>query len=245
MAILKDTIIDGTLTASKLGVPFIQSVETSDTENGGNTYLNVAPNGTTLSLDFYNLRGATGPQGATGNAGPRGFCGPSGYNGGFGACGPKGLCGPCGPSGNPGGKGVCGPCGPSGYTGYCGPSGKAGTNSKGLTSCTVNNGLPTLSTGTPSTSLTQIGSFNKSNAVVQGSLRFWNLSNSASTQLKIQFEQSGTTTASSTFTLAAYETMILPFCYDLGSAAVYIKMQRTGGTAVDVNVYASWITFGY
>jgi hypothetical protein len=246
MAILKDTIIAGNLSANNLGFPFIQEVAATHSATGGNARLeSTTTSGQKITLNFADLRGATGPIGATGPAGIKGSCGPSGRYGGFGHCGPMGLCGPCGPSGSQGYKGFCGPRGPSGYTGFCGPQGLAGTNGKGITSCAGNNGLATLSTGVPSTSETTIYTFSKTNAFVQGSVRFWNINDSNSITLKIQFVQSGTTTQSDTFTLPAYETMLIPFCFDLSKAVAYIKLQKTGGSSVDVNVYGSWITFGF
>lgn len=89
----------------------ISTVNVTVDNNTGTPSGSASVSGSTLSLSFQNLKGATGPAGAAGTTGATGPQGPKGDTG---------ETGPQGPQGIQGIQGVQGPQGPKGDTGVTG-----------------------------------------------------------------------------------------------------------------------------
>lgn len=119
----------------------IDTVQVTVDNNTGTPSATGSVSGSTLILDFHNLKGAQGAQGPQGPTGPQGEQGeqgeqgPQGIQGATGPQGPKGdtgdtgatgATGPQGPKGDTGDTGATGPQGPKGDTGETGPQGPAG-----------------------------------------------------------------------------------------------------------------------
>ena len=123
----------------------------------GTPSVSVSKSGSTATLTFNYLKGATGAVGPTGAKGTTGNVGPTGAKGATGNTGPTGaqgaastVAGPVGPTGAKGTTGATGAKGPTGATGAKGPTGAAGSNgtngAKGPTGATGATG-PTGPTG--------------------------------------------------------------------------------------------------
>ena len=106
----------------------------------GTPSVSVSKSGSTATLTFNYLKGATGAVGPTGAKGSTGSVGPTGAKGATGNTGPTGaqgaastVAGPVGPTGAKGSTGATGAKGPTGATGAKGPTGAtgaAGTSAK-------------------------------------------------------------------------------------------------------------------
>ena len=121
----------------------------------GTPSVSVSKSGSTATLTFNYLKGATGAVGPTGAKGTTGNVGPTGAKGATGNTGPTGaqgaastVAGPVGPTGAKGTTGATGAKGPTGATGAKGPTGAAGSN--GATGATGPTG-PTGPQGAAST----------------------------------------------------------------------------------------------
>ena len=115
--------------------PAIETVNVSVDNNTGTPSGSASVSGNTLTLNFHNLKGATGPQGpqgeqgetgATGATGPKGEKGDTGATGATGPKGDKGDTGATGPQGPKGDTGATGEQGPQGIQGVQGPQGPKG-----------------------------------------------------------------------------------------------------------------------
>ena len=108
--------------------PTIETVNVSVDNNTGTPSGSASVSGNTLTLNFHNLKGATGPQGPQGEqgeTGATGATGPKGDKGDTGATGPQGLKGDTGATGAQGPQGIQGVQGPQGPKGDTGVSGDA------------------------------------------------------------------------------------------------------------------------
>ena len=108
--------------------PTIETVNVSVDNNTGTPSGSASVSGNTLTLNFHNLKGATGPQGPQGEqgeTGATGATGPKGDKGDTGATGPQGPKGDTGATGAQGPQGIQGVQGPQGPKGDTGVSGDA------------------------------------------------------------------------------------------------------------------------